>query len=872
MNYYHEPLEEVARSLSSNLTDGLSPSAALSAKEKYGENRLREKKKKTNLQRFAEQFKDAMILILIAAAFVSFIVACMEKDPEGFFEPFLILLIVILNAVMGVMQESKAEKALDALKGMSAPHARVIRDSRESIIDAAELVPGDVIHLEAGDFVPADARLIHSVNLKSEESALTGESVPSDKDADAEIAENAPLGDRTNMIFSGCSITYGTASAIVTATGMNTEMGKIADLLSGEEDSLTPLQQKLAQLGKYLGVLALAACAIIFVVGLFSEISPIEIFMTAISLAVSAIPEGLPAIVTIVLSIGVQRMVKKNAIIRRLPAVETLGSASIICSDKTGTLTQNRMTLVKAYRDGQPELEDITRNNSPDIKELLLYGTLCCDGSVVFTQSGEQHIGDPTETAIVLAAHGNGMPKDELTKKYPRLAEIPFDSDRKLMTTVSIIGGKKIAVVKGAFDILSQRCISGDLETAKKWNADMSSSALRVLAIAYKEMDEIPEEMIPEEVEKDLLFMGLVGMIDPPRPEAKAAVSVCKEAGIKPIMITGDHVITASAIARDLGILNEGERAITGAELDQLTNEELDAELASISVYARVSPENKIRIVKAWQRKGQVVSMTGDGVNDAPALKAADIGCAMGITGTDVAKGAADMTLTDDNFATIVDAVKEGRGIYANIKKVVAFLLGTNIGEVITVFTAMMLWRKTPLLSMQLLWINLVTDSLPAIALGMEPVDKDIMKQNPKPKDEGIFAHGLGIQLVLQGVMFGVLSLIAYKLGETVTGNDSGGQTLAFMVLSLTQIVQAFNMRSNHSLFKIGFFGNKQLNGAALLSLALVLLVLFTPISIAFGLVPLPAWLYLVGAGLILVPLLVMELSKAVGLIRHHGI
>ena len=870
MLYHHQSREETLKSLATDLTRGLTSAKAAEKAAELGPNKLREKKKKTTLQRFFDQFKDVMILILLAAAVVSFVIACVEQNPKEFFEPLLIVLIVVLNAVMGVLQESKAEKALDALKSMSAPHARVIRDGEEKVIDASELVPGDIIRLEAGDFIPADARLLHSVSLKSEESALTGESVPSEKDAEAVVDEKAPLGDRSNMVFSGCSVTYGTATAVVTAIGMDTEMGKIANLLDSENEGQTPLQQKLAQLGKYLGIIALAACGIIFVVGIVNGIPVMEIFMTAVSLAVSAIPEGLPAIVTIVLSIGVQRMVKKNALIRRLPAVETLGSASVICSDKTGTLTQNRMTLVKAYLDGAAEPETITTANSDPIKKLLTYGTLCCDGSVVFHGTEEQHIGDPTETAIVLAAHRNGLPKDDLNKTYPRLGEIPFDSDRKLMSTINRMDGKNVVIVKGAFDMMAERCIAGNLEKAKQMTEQMSADALRVLAVGYKVIDTIPETLTSEEIESGLTFLGLVGMIDPPRPEAKAAVAVCRRAGIKPVMITGDHVVTASAIAKELGILEEGDRAITGAQLDAMTDSELDESVEDISVYARVSPENKIRIVKAWQRKNQVVSMTGDGVNDAPALKAADIGCAMGITGTDVAKGAADMTLTDDNFATIVDAVREGRGIYANIKKVVGFLLGTNIGEVFTVFTAMLLWHKSPLLSMQLLWINLVTDSLPAIALGMEAVESDVMDRKPKPKDEGIFAHGLGIRVVIQGMMFAALTLVGFYVGEKVTGELAGGQTLAFMVLSLCQIVQAFNMRSEHSLFHIGIFTNRTLNLAALASTLMVALVLFTPVGSIFGLITLPGKLYLLGLGLLLVPFPVMEIAKALKLIKPH--
>ena len=869
MQFYSEKLEAVLSELKTDKAQGLSQSEAEKRLSQYGENKLREKKKKSMFMRFVDQLKDVMILILLAAALISFVIAVVEKDPGELFEPILILLIVVLNAIMGVFQESKAEKALDALKSMSAPHARVIRDGEEKIIESSQLVVGDIVHLEAGDFIPADVRLIASSSLKSEESALTGESVPSEKDAAESVAENAPLGDRSNMLFSGCSVTYGTATAVVCATGMNTEIGKISNMLDNEESTQTHLQKKLAQLGKYLGVIAILCCVIIFIIGVTNNVPVLDIFMTSVSLAVSAIPEGLPAIVTIVLSIGVQRMVKKNAIIRRLPAVETLGSASVICSDKTGTLTQNRMTLVSIYVDGDEERCPIENATDENRLEMLRLATLCCDGAINVTDEGVQHIGDPTETAIVYAAYEKGMTKASLESEYPRILEFPFDSDRKLMTSINEVGGKKIAIVKGAFDMMTKLCVKGDIEKARMINDEMSENALRVLAVATKELDSIPENAVAADIECDLCFLGLVGMIDPARPEAKAAVAVCRKAGIRPVMITGDHVITARAIAKELGIYNEGDRAITGVELDNMTDAELDENVEKISVYARVSPENKIRIVKAWQRKDMVVSMTGDGVNDAPALKAADIGCAMGITGTDVAKGAADITLTDDNFATIVDAVREGRGIYANIKKVVGFLLGTNIGEVIAVFSSMLIWKVSPLLSMQLLWINLVTDSLPAIALGMEAVEDDIMEKDPKPKKEGIFAGGMGIRVVLQGFMFAILTLIGFRIGWNVTGTLEGGQTLAFMVLAISQVIQALNMRSDRSLFKIGFFTNKTLSLALLASIVLVALVLFTPLRIPFGMAMLPGKLYLSGLGLALVPMVIMELSKAVGIISH---
>ncbi len=887
LNPQSTPCAELISELETNSTSGLTSGAAAERLAVYGENKLKEKKKKTTLERFAEQFKDAMIIILLIAAAISAGIVIFELvgghgSAKEFFEPGLIVAIVVLNAVMGVVQESKAEKALDALKNMSAPHARVIRDGKEMIIDASLLVPGDIIKLEAGDFVPADARLISATNLKSEESALTGESVPSEKDATADVKADAPIGDRTNMVFSGCSITYGNATAIVTATGMQTEMGKIATLLAGEEDSETPLQQKLAKLGKYLGFVALGCCAVIFVVGLWNKLDPLDMFMTSVSLAVSAIPEGLPAIVTIVLSIGVQRMVKKNAIIRRLPAVETLGSASVICSDKTGTLTQNKMTLVRAYVEGDSDVSDINSNVAENVRLLLTYGTLCCDGKIEIKDDGsELSIGDPTETSIISAARKNGIIQDEINEKYKRVATIPFDSDRKLMTSVNEIDGELVVIVKGAVDMMIPRCVSGNFDRAREMNEKMTSTALRVLAVAYKKVGSVSENPTSDELETGLHFMGLVGMIDPPRPEAKEAVAICRLAGIKPVMITGDHVSTASAIAREIGILEDGDLAITGAELDLMSDAELDEKIEEISVYARVSPENKIRIVKAWQRKDKIVSMTGDGVNDAPALKAADIGCAMGITGTDVAKGAADMTLTDDNFATIVEAVKEGRGIYANIKKVVGYLLGTNIGEVITVFLAMIFWHQSPLLSMQLLWINLVTDSLPAIALGMEKLEAGVMKQKPKPKNEGLFAGGFGIRIALQGVMFALLTLAAFWIGcgcpfgsikdlATDSAALHRGETMAFLVLAMCQIVQAYNMRSDRSLFKIGAFGNKTLNLSAIAAFGLTMFVALTPgVRDAFGLELLNIGSYLICLCLVLVPLVVMELAKLTGIIKQ---
>lgn len=854
--------------LNSDLKNGLSQTEAENRLLQYGENKLKEKKNKSLFVRFLAQFKDAMIIILLIAAVISFVVSIQKNEPAEFIEPILILLIVVINAIIGLIQEVKAEKAIKALQNISAPHSKVIRDGQEQIIDSSKVVPGDIIVLEAGDFVPADARLITSVNLKCEESALTGESVPVEKNANAKVKETATLSEKVNMVFSGCAITYGRATAIVTATGMDTELGKIANLLNNEKETKTPLQEKLAKLGKYLGIVALVACAVIFIIGVVADLDILDVFMTSVSLAVSAIPEGLPAIITIILSIGVQRMVKKNAIIRKLPAVETLGSASIICSDKTGTLTQNKMTLVKVYLDNG-EIQDFP-NEEADTLKLIEYASLCCDANVVKIDDKELQIGDPTETAIISALQKLGKSKEELNTLYPRLAEIPFDSNRKLMTTINKINNKNIVIVKGAVDMLMKKCVNVDKKRIEKINADMSKNALRVLAVAYKKVDKFSNNPTSEELESNLTFLGLIGMIDPPRPEAKQAVDECKIAGIKPIMITGDHIITATAIAKQLGIYADGDEAILGAELDKMSDEEFSKRVKNISVYARVTPENKIRIVKAWQKLGKVVSMTGDGVNDAPALKAADIGCAMGITGTDVAKSAADMTLTDDNFATIVDAVKEGRGIYDNIKKVVGFLLGTNIGEIVVVFLMMIIWKISPFISIQLLWINLITDSLPAIALGMEPLEKDIMKKMPRSKNESLFANGFGVRIVLQGIMFGLLTMAGFWIGKNLGGSIEAGRTCAFIVLACSQIVHSYNARSDKSLFKIGVFSNKKLNYVNLISLATLAFVVFTPgLVTAFGMCYLPYYCYLIAISLSFVPIIIIELSKAFGLIKH---
>lgn len=832
MIWHSEQSQAVLSQLETDRDRGLTTEKAQAKLHKYGQNKLDEKPPRSLLQRFGDQMKNGMVIILLVAAVISLGVSIYNAVGGGeadWVDPIVIMVIVVVNAALGVLQESKAEKALDALKTMAAPAARVWRDGVLQQLPSTELVPGDVIEMDAGDMVPADCRLLETASLRCDESALTGESVPVEKDETAEVLDMAPLGDRLNMAYSGCAVAYGHAKAVVVETGMYTEMGKIAGMLDREDAGTTPLQKRLASLGKTLGFLALAICAVIFLVGLLDGLGWLDMLMTSISLAVAAIPEGLPAIVTIVLALGVQRMVRKNAIVRRLPAVETLGSASVICTDKTGTLTQNRMTLKQAYTAGKRE--ELGLSPSSATLSLVRMGALCTDSTVQQVDGRLTMVGDPTETAILAYALEQGLSKDLLLAENPRLIEMPFDSDRKLMSSVHLVGDRKLVVVKGAPEILCGLCTSGYDAGVDEAYEEMGRDALRVLGIAYKYIEEIPVDCRPDDLECDLCFAGLLGMIDPPRPEAVRAIRECRSAGIQTVMITGDHIHTASAIARQMGILHDESEAITGEQLAEMSDEELFDNIRRYKVYARVTPADKLRIVKAWQKAGEVVAMTGDGVNDAPALKVADIGCAMGVTGTDVAKGAADMILTDDNFATIVSAVREGRGIYDNIRKGVHFLLSCNLGEILTVFVAMLIWKATPLSAVQLLWINLVTDGLPALALGMEPAERDIMTQSPRSKKESFFAHGMWLDVLLQGLLVGVLTLIAYNIG---------GSTMAFATLAFTQLVHAFNARSSHSLLRIGLHSNWYMVGAVAVSALLMVLVIAIPaLNPIFGTQPL---------------------------------
>ena len=882
--FFNKDIDEVLEHFDTNISTGLSTYEARKRLQEYGPNQLESKKKKTFLQVFFRQFKSFMIIILLVAAVISGVIGIMHD--EGLLDTFVIVGILIVNALVGAFQERKAESSLEALKNLAAPETKVLRDGMIREVESRELVPGDVVVLETGSVIPADLRITEAVNLKVQESALTGESVPVLKQTEIMGGDDIPLGDRKNMAFSSGMVTYGRGRGIVAATGMNTEVGKIADLLQQTADTETPMSKRLQQLGKVLGIAALIISAVIFIVGILYGNPLLSMFMVAVSLAVAAIPEGLPAVSTVVLAIGVQRMVKRNAIIRTLPAVETLGGATVICSDKTGTLTQNKMTVVKAYvNHKQTEVNRVEHPGEPNHEEqiLLSIAVLCADAQISKNQGGlTEFTGDPTETALLDFGLLYGMDKNEMELKNQRVAEIPFDSERKRMTTVNRMSedGTRINVKGGLDEVLSVcdrilvegevRLLSEeDLEKIRAANEKMGSAALRMLAMAYRDLPAPPQDVRIGNLEKELIFTGLVGMIDPARPEAIDAVGKCKTAGIRPVMITGDHKITAMAIAREIGIFREGDQAITGSELEKMDDETFANNIEKYSVYARVAPEHKVRIVKAWQKHGQVVAMTGDGVNDAPALKQADIGAAMGIVGTDVAKGASDMVLTDDNFATIVSAVEEGRRIYDNILKAIQFLLSTNVGEVFLLLITSVLNLGIPLLPVHILWVNLVTDSLPALALSIDPSDENIMKRKPRDTQEGFMTKGMIWRVIYQGVMVGGLSLIAFLIGLR-DGGETLGQTMAFSTLMFAQL---FHVRNLHSITRSSFafnpLKNKPLIGAIIASLGLGLLVLLVPpFRAAFSLTEMDHihWLYV---GLLsLAPIVIVELFK---LFRING-
>ena len=867
--WYTLSTKEVEKQMQTNIEFGLNEKQVEDKQNKFGLNKLEEKKKESIVIKFIKQFNDFMIIILIIASIISAVVARLEGSND-YFDSIIIIAIVVFNAIMGLVQEAKAEKSLEALKKMTAPTCRVKRNGKISTIKSEQIVPGDIVLLEAGNYVPADCRLISSSNLKIEESSLTGETVPVLKDANCVLKEKTALGDMVNMAFSTTIVVNGHGEAIVTDTGMNTKVGKIAKMIITNEAPETPIQKKLGEVGKSLGIACLGICLLIFVIGLLKKIEPIEMFMTSVGLAVAAIPEGLPAIVTIMLSIGVTKMAKKNSIIRKLPAVETLGSSSVICSDKTGTLTQNKMQVTKiANINGET-------NDKEYIKWLMGMATMCTDVEISRENGKIELTGEPTEKAIVNKALDEGQNKNELYNVMRRIKDVPFDSSRKMMTTIHKIPNGYRVITKGAPDVLLKRCNkvyeNGNVTTLdysktkliENQNNKMADEALRVLAIAYLDIPSLPNKIDSENIEKNLIFIGLIGMIDPPREGVKEAVATCKKAGIKTVMITGDHIITAKAIAKDLGILRGSDLAITGEELDKIPQAVLQRNIMNYSVFARVTPEHKVRIVKAYQSTGAVVAMTGDGVNDAPALKNADIGISMGLNGTDVAKNASDMILTDDNFVTIVEAVKHGRNIFDNIKKAVHFLIATNIGEIVTIFVGLLLGLKSPLLAIQLLWINLVTDSFPAIALGLEPPEKNIMNKKPRNPKKGIFADGLWNKIIIEGVMIGVLTLLAFSIGNKLYGIEVA-RTMAFVALGILELVHSFNIRSDESIFKLGLFENKYLIGAFILGTLLQIMVVIIPsIARIFELVPLTntQWMYTIGISLL--PLVIVEIQKRI--------
>lgn len=849
--WHTKNIKEIERELRTNINTGLGDKDVQIRQDEFGKNKIEEGKKESLLVKFLNQFKDFMIIILIIAAIISAIVSYIEGTGD-YFDSIIIIAIVVFNGIMGLIQEAKAEKSIEALKKMSAPVAKVRRNGKALTVYGEDIVPGDIVILETGCYVPADIRLINTYNLKLEESSLTGETEAVEKDENAVFNnQKVPLGDMKNMVFAGTAVVNGHAEGIVTNIGMNTEVGKIASMIITNEAPQTPIQKKLSEVGKVLGIACVVICALIFVIGVIKKISVVEMFMTSVGLAVAAIPEGLPAIVTIILSIAVTKMAKRNAIIRKLPAVETLGSSKVICSDKTGTLTENNMKVV-----------EIIGNKN----KILEYGALCCNCEI---NEGVVE-GEPTEVAIVKEAV-----KEKQNKVLPRICEIPFDSNRKLMTTVNELeNGKYRIITKGAPEILLGICDYYEenntvhdmnsifLSKIKNKNEKMAEKALRVLGVAYLDVDIMPKEITPDFLEKGLIFVGLIGMIDPPRKGVKEAVLACRRAGIKTVMITGDHITTAKAIAKDLEILRGRELAITGQELDKIPDSKLEKDIMNYSVFARVTPEHKVRIVKAFQKTGAVVAMTGDGVNDAPALKKSDIGIAMGRKGTDVAKNAADMILNDDNFVTIVDAVKQGRNIFDNIKKAIHFLIATNIGEIVTIFVGLLLGVKSPLLAIQLLWVNLVTDSLPAIALGLEPPEKNIMNRPPRDAKKSIFADGLMGRIVIEGFMIGMFTIFAFFIGNKYYGIEVA-RTMAFISLGMLELIHSFNVKSEESIFKVGLFENKYLLGAFVLGTVLQVGIICVPsLAEIFKLTQLNTTQWLIIVAISVAPVIIIEIQK----------